>query len=134
MCFLRRRRRVREREENAEKERQQREEATRQLLAAKEILRVSIAVLRINDLGDVTEGEVRELTPAILNQMKKIKEDFLEHFPALAITKIEYIMNETLYTTFDETRKEFRRLSRNAEEIVLFHGTLCHNIDRYIPS
>lgn len=55
--------------------------------------------------------------------MKLVRDRFVAAFPKLAIIKIDYIMNTHLYKTFDNTRREFKRLGKNTNEVILFHGT-----------
>ena len=90
-----------------------------------------VAVRRANGWA----GHVRELTPAILEQMRVIKENFLQNLPGSTIIKIEYIMNDTLYKQFNDTKAKFRNSPRKStKEVLLFHGTKPENIDKYLDS
>lgn len=64
--------------------------------------------------------------------MKLVRDKFVTAFPKLTITKIDYIMNTHLYNKFDNTRRQFKRLGRNANEIILFHGTNPTNIHAFL--
>jgi hypothetical protein len=88
-----------------------------------------IAVRRVNSLG-ISDGRLNELTPAILKQLKAVRDTFVRSFPGRSIKKIEYIMNDTLYNQFDSTRRQFQRMG-HGQEIILFHGTKWGNIDSY---
>lgn len=96
---------------------------------------VAVAVCHVSLLGSLRSGgNVSDLTPAILEQMKTVKINFLENLPNYTISKIEYIMNDVLYIRFNNTRAEFRKTGRSTKEVVLFHGTNPQNINRYLYS
>lgn len=89
-----------------------------------------IEVRRINGWQYQTGTDVSQLTPAILKQLKTVKDNF--NVPGCNIIKIEYIMNDALYKQFNDTKAKFRRLpGRSTKEEILFHGTSPENVDRY---
>lgn len=114
------------RQKAAERERQRQ---ARQANARHPFVGAPIAVRRVNSWG-ISDGRLNELTPAILKQLKAVRDTFVRNFPNRSIKKIEYIMNDTLYDQFDSTRRQFQRMGRG-REIILFHGTKWSNIDSY---
>lgn len=91
---------------------------------------VPISVRRVNNFGQFSKGALDELTDAILWQTKQVKQWFFESFPNTKISHIEYILNDKLYKQFEKTRNQLRRLDRNYNELLLFHGTHASNVDR----
>ena len=91
---------------------------------------ISVSVRIVNDKGAVSTGELKLLSSSVIEQMKFIKKRFTERCPGLSMTKIEYIMNPSLYKEFDSAKKELRDRSRPSNEVVLFHGTRRQNINR----
>jgi len=89
-----------------------------------------IAVRRVNPWGGISDGRLNELTPAILKQLKDVRDTFARSLPGRSIKKIEYIMNDTLYNRYDSTRRQFHRMGRS-REVILFHGTKWTNIESY---
>jgi hypothetical protein len=88
-----------------------------------------ITVRTVGFAGSIMKDELSRLTPAMLNQLKSVKETFIKHFP---VKKMEYVMNDRLYKQFDETRQEFKRLGRASNEVLLFHGTNPRNVKSYV--
>jgi hypothetical protein len=72
------------------------------------------------------EGNINKLTTAMIQQLKTVRETFALHQP---VKRIEYIMNDNLYTKFDETRSKLRSYGRSGQEQLLFHGTNQRNIN-----
>ena len=89
---------------------------------------VSIEVRRIGRNGIMGNEDLDKLTPAIIDQMKKVKEQFAKLH---RVKKIEYIMNDYLYKQFDETKAKFRSMGRGTNEALVFHGTDRNNINSY---
>lgn len=88
-----------------------------------------VAIRQVGFFGGMIDDDLNKGTPAILRQMKIIKESFSETFP---VTKVEYIMNDRLYKRYDETRATLRQKRRNANEVLLFHGTKENYINSYV--
>lgn len=121
-----------------EERKRQRKELVRkkeqeQWKAALQRVGVTITVSQVSSLGSLTTKlDLRDLTPAILKQMIIIKKHFLSRLPTYKIIKIEYVMNDTLYNQFNNTKSEFRRTGRNTKEWLVFHGTNANNVDRFL--
>ena len=110
-----------------EKERQERERQRRKALGS---VGAHIEVRSLNGWRSQTGIDVSQLTPAILKQLKTVKDNF--NVPGCNIIKIEYIMNDALYKQFNDTKAKFRSLpGRSTKEEILFHGTNPRNVDRY---
>jgi hypothetical protein len=88
-----------------------------------------VIVRRVGIFGEFMDDDLNYLTQAMLTQLKAIKDSFSKAFPVL---RIEYIMNDRLYKQFKDTRATFRRLGRNSQEVLLFHGTFASNINSYV--
>jgi hypothetical protein len=104
--------------------------------AALQVVGAHVAVRRANvNVGFLgSQLSVSVLTPEILKQMRIVKDNFSKNLPSYTISKIEYIMNDTLYRQFNNTKAEFRKYGRNTKEILVFHGTNPQNVDRYLRS
>jgi hypothetical protein len=123
----------RERERQAEEKARIKQEMCQK--AALEAVGAHVAVRRANSFGFLqSDGNMSDLTPAILKQMRIVKDNFSKNLPTLTISKIEYIMNDALYQQFNNTKAEFRQFGRNTKELLLFHGTKAQNVDRYLHS
>ena len=89
-----------------------------------------VTARRVNTWGAIMDEDLDKLTPAMLGQMKSVKDAFSKSFQ---IKGIEYIMNDRLYQQFDETRSKFKNLGRGSREVLLFHGTNQQNVNAYEP-
>ena len=89
---------------------------------------VPVKVRRIDKGGIMRDEDLHKLTPAMITQMKTVTEQFAKLHP---VKKIEYIMNDSLYKQFDETRAKFRSIGRGTKEVLVFHGTDRKNINSY---
>jgi len=74
------------------------------------------------------------VTFSCLKRITDIKKIWSKYFPgqAVAITKIEYIMNEDLYALFKAAKTDLEKNKRPCTEKILFHGTAVGNIERYV--
>jgi len=121
------------RQEKEKEERARKQEERRQNQSALQQVGVPVTVRQVNRWGSFgRDGNTRDLTLAILKQMKIIKRCFSKNLPNYTISKIEYIMNDALYNQFNATKAEFRKSGRNTKEMLLFHGTNPQNIDRFL--
>ena len=91
---------------------------------------IPVTVGIVGEKKTVVSGELKLLTSSIIERMKVIKKTFMERCPSFTITKIEYIINPSLYSAFHTARAELRDRLRPSEEVVLFHGTRRRNINR----
>lgn len=71
------------------------------------------------------------LTDAIVSQLQEIRRAFIESFPQNRITKIEFIVNDNLYSQFDATKKALLNYGHSSSEVLLFHGTSPENVQSY---
>ena len=71
------------------------------------------------------------LSLPVLKQLKWVSWNFKRELPNTRIQKIEYVLNETLYDTFNKAKEEFRRHGKNTQEMLLFHGTKPENVNRH---
>jgi hypothetical protein len=94
----------------------------------KEKVGVPVKVRRIDKGGVMRDESLHMLTPAMITQMKTLTEQFAKLHP---VKKIEYIMNDSLYKQFKETRAKFRSMGRGTKEVLVFHGTDRKNINSY---
>jgi hypothetical protein len=88
---------------------------------------VYVDVRPINGWGSL---DARDLSSAILKQMKVVKACFLKNLTTFTISKIEYVMNDALYKLFNDTKAEFRKFGKSTREMLLFHGTHPQNVDK----
>ena len=110
----------------SKREEDKRNEITRKQKEIQNIVGCPVTVRRVGFDGMITNDDLSRLTQAILIQLKSIKDLFSKAF---SVIRIEYVMNDQLYRQFDETRTAFRRLGRNSQEVLLFHGTNPSSID-----
>ena len=108
----------------SKREEDKRNESTRKQKEIENIVGCPVTVRRVGSM--ITNDDLSRLTQAILIQLKSIKDLSSKAF---SVIRIEYVMNDRLYRQFDETRTAFRRLGRNSQEVLLFHGTNPSNID-----
>jgi hypothetical protein len=76
------------------------------------------------------EGDAMNLSAEILEQLKWVVWNFRRELPHIQIIKIQYVMNETLYNLFEQTRREYRQQGKSTKEMLLFHGTKPENVDK----
>ena len=84
-----------------------------------------VAVLRV---GKWADDDLANLTPAMLKHLKQVVEQFSK---TRTVKKIEYLMNETLYKSYDTARRILENVGRSGNEILAYHGTKQQNIDAY---
>lgn len=81
--------------------------------------------------GIMEDCDLNKLTSSMITQMQTITTQFTKNYP---VKKIEYIMNDSLYQQFQDTRSKFRSMGRGTHEIIAYHGTARANINRYYAS
>ena len=91
---------------------------------------VAVSVQIVDDGGTISLGSVSSLTPALLEQIKRVKQKFSKR-SKFKISNIEYIFNSKLFNEFDMARNELERNGRPSGEEILFHGTPPRNINEY---
>jgi hypothetical protein len=98
---------------------------TARLLDLQRIVGVPVIVRRINSGGESSE-DVNTLTPLMQNHLKTAVEKFRSY---CQVTRIEYIMNDTLHEKYDDARSRLSFYARPITEQILFHGTNERNIN-----
>jgi hypothetical protein len=89
-----------------------------------------VDVLKVTG-GYIAPGwDAIHLSLSVLKRLKWVSWDFKGELPNMRLTKIEYVLNETLYDTFNQTKAEFQRQGKDTKEILLFHGTKPENVNR----
>jgi len=114
----------------AELERQLRQESIlKKEQEVQKMIGCTVTISRAGIFRGIGDDGFHKLTPAMLSQLKQLKNLFSDSFQ---IKKIEYVLNDQLYRQFDETKSKFRRMKRSCQEVLLFHGTKQSNIDWYV--
>jgi hypothetical protein len=97
---------------------------------ALKLVGVWIDVLKVTGGHIGPGGDPVHLSFPILNQLKLVSSNFKGELPNLRLKKIDYVLNETLYDIFKQTKTEFRREGKDTKEQLLFHGTKAENVNR----
>jgi len=121
------------RQEQEEFEAEQRRERERQEEESKKI-GVPILARQVNTRGLLNEGAeagMGGIRPEMVDMLKRVKELFKQSLPTFNIHRIDLIVNPKLQLTYEQTRREFEKLGRSTEEVVLFHGTNPRNVEPY---
>jgi hypothetical protein len=127
----------RERERLAEQERIRQEELERErqlqaLIAERNSIGAPVSVRRVSSWGGISDGDLDEITPEAVKQLKEVKELFSKSLPAFNIKKIEWIINPKLEDQFENTRRMLQNDGRPTTEVILFHGTAPGNVNSYL--
>ena len=123
------------RQEQEALEAEQRREQERQEEESRKI-GVPILARQVNTRGRLNDGAeagVEGIRPEMVEMLKRVKELFKQSLPTFNIHRIDLIVNPKLQSVYEQTRREFERLGRNTEEVVLFHGTKPMNVEPYSP-
>jgi hypothetical protein len=123
----------RELERLAEEERIRQEELERerQLQAERNSIGAPVSVRRVSNWGGISDGDLNEITPEAVKQLKEVKELFSKSLPAFNVKKIEWIINPKLEDQFENTRRMLQNDGRPTTEVILFHGTAPGNVNSY---
>jgi len=95
---------------------------------------VPILARQVNTQGLLNKGAaagVEGIRPEMVEMLKRVKELFKQSLPMFDIHRIDLIVNPKLQLIYEQTRREFERLGRSTEEVVLFHGTNPRNVEPY---
>ena len=98
---------------------------------ALELVGACVEVVKVTETKCIgPRGHVMDLSLGVLTQLERVTGNFKSVLPQIRIQKVEYVLNERLYTLFNETKAEFRLHGKSTEEMLLYHGTNADNVDR----
>lgn len=132
--------REQERIEREAQERREREEREKRLAEERRIIFASreigapVGIRRVQDNGNMTDLDLKELNADIITQLKNVRVTFSTGLPAFRVAKVEWIINEKLRVEFENCKEQLKRHGRNTNEILLWHGTQAANINSYSPN